>query len=261
MKKIYVLIISVILIVILAVSLKLNNLEVRPKIGSIIILVLISLYFLLRFKNKKNVIYFILFSLTIIRLAYIQKNHTIENITIINNIKLVKVKEIGKSSFEYHKYINCFFMSKDIMMIDNYSIDNSNNGEVYTQYYNELLKENDDIKISICDRKSYNLVEVENDRIALSLQSNSDLDNFNSKKYILEKLEYVDFSKYDILIISYNKEEVIPYYIGILQGDINLIIKNKKNKNFDKLLVLQIEKKEFDDIKLSDFSTYSNPVI
>ena len=55
MKKIYVLIISVILIVILAVSLKLNNLEVRPKIGSIIILVLISLYFLLRFKNKKNV--------------------------------------------------------------------------------------------------------------------------------------------------------------------------------------------------------------
>ena len=49
MKKIYVLIISVILIVILAVSLKLNNLEVRPKIGSIIILVLISLYFLLRF--------------------------------------------------------------------------------------------------------------------------------------------------------------------------------------------------------------------
>ena len=87
MKKIYVLIISVILIVILAVSLKLNNLEVRPKIGSIIILVLISLYFLLRFKNKKNVIYFILFSLTIISLVYIQKNHTIENITIINNIK------------------------------------------------------------------------------------------------------------------------------------------------------------------------------
>ena len=69
MKKIYVLIISVILIVILAVSLKLNNLEVRPKIGSIIILVLISLYFLLRFKNKKNVIYFILFSLTIISLV------------------------------------------------------------------------------------------------------------------------------------------------------------------------------------------------
>ena len=90
MKKIYVLIISVILIVILAVSLKLNNLEVRPKIGSIIILVLISLYFLLRFKNKKNVIYFILFSLTIISLVYIQKNHTIENITIINNIKLGK---------------------------------------------------------------------------------------------------------------------------------------------------------------------------
>ena len=140
MKKICTLIIGVILTVILAASLKLNNLEVRPKIGSIIILVLISLYFLLRFKNKKNVIYFILFSLTIISLVYIQKNHTIENITIINNIKLVKVKEIRKSSFEYHKYINCFFMSKDIMMIDNYSIDNSNNGEVYTQYYNELLK-------------------------------------------------------------------------------------------------------------------------
>lgn len=261
MKKIYVLIISVILIVILAVSLKLNNLEVRPKIGSIIILVLISLYFLLRFKNKKNVIYFILFSLTIIGLAYMQKNHTIENITIINNIKLVKVKEIRKSSFEYHKYINCLFMSKDIMMIDNYSSDNSNDGEVYTQYYNDLLIENDDIKINICNRKSYSLVEVNSDRIALSLRSNSDLDNFNKQNYISEKLEYVDFSKYDILIISYNKEEVIPYYIGILQGDINLIIKNKKNKNFDKLLVLQIEKKEFDNIKISDLYTYSNIII
>ena len=269
MKKkicLYIVCIILISIILLSILMSLNNIAFRPLILEYIIISLLSILniFLLVFLiHKKSITLLILFGIvSIITLNNIKLVNTFDSVVIVNNVKLIKVRNKKNNSYKYYKYINFAFMSKEMLMeesyTDEYVYKSSNENEPYVNYYNDVLKEYSNSKLEIYYKKSYMLKNISDNRIIEVITNDNKLKKFNEEMYDISEIGTIDFSKYNILAISYNSKEIVPCYLGMLNNNINLVIKNKKEVNFSNLLVLKIEKREFNDIKISDFDTYEN---
>ena len=84
--------------------------------------------------------------------------------------------------------------------------------------------------------------------------------SFNNTIYDISKNENVDFSNQILVAITYSADEIVPFYLGKLNNDLNLVIQNKKENKFSELMILKIPKDKFENIRISDFDTYINPI-
>ena len=272
-KFIICLLIVIISIVLLVTYMFKNNFELRPLIFEwikIFVLIFFDIYLLiLCFKKEKYVKYFFIFLfLFIIIFNKIKYINIKESIVIKNNVKLVKVKNDWQCSFDYYKYVNLFFMSKNKLISEEYArwsfksryfYEHSSKHDFYIHYYSNELEKYSDSEIEIISRKSCELNKKIENRIVKTITNEDELKKFNETIYDILDNETIDFSNYNLIAISYNTGEIVPFYLGKLDNDLNLVIKSKQEKYFSKLLVLKIEKNEFENIRVSDLDTYENP--
>lgn len=140
-----------------------------------------------------------------------------------------------------------------------YFYEHSSKHDFYTHYYSNELEKYSDSEIEIISRKSCELNKKIENRIVKTITNEDELKKFNETIYDILDNETIDFSNYNLIAISYNTGEIVPFYLGKLDNDLNLVIKSKQEKYFSKLLVLKIEKNEFENIRVSDLDTYENP--
>lgn len=258
-------------IILLVVYLNKNNLDLRPvafewmQISFFMVIEIIVL--VLCFVKKKYIRYMLLFILLgafiINKIRYVNIK---DDVVIEDNVKLVKVKNNSSTSFDYYKYINKFVMSEDKLKENNYydynfkSKDFCENDSAHIIYYNKDMEKYEDSEIEVISKNTYNFSKEMSNRVALLIMNEEELKSFNNTIYDISKNENVDFSNQILVAITYSADEIVPFYLGKLNNDLNLVIQNKKENKFSELMILKIPKDKFENIRISDFDTYINPI-